>query len=564
MRKRASAIAFLAWGGVLLIALVLASCSNSPVTHTVSFDPQNGDEIFTITVQDGMAADKPEDPERDGYIFQGWHTDPNNHADETVYDFSSPVASDITLYAGWEEEYTPPPTYTVSFNANGGTEIPDQRVTSGSTAEKPADPIRGGYSFAGWYSDEGLQTEYLFTEPMASSITLHAKWIALYTVTFTYDSSKYSNSNITMPSDSTMTKEEGTALSALKPDDPVYAAGNKIYVFTGWYENGAEKPFAFEGNLDRDLTLYAEWSESYIENGTYYVHDAEGLLAWSVAAESNTRLNCNILEDITMPEGHEWPQIGVYSSDFTGTIDANGHTVSGLAVNNDCAGFVGYLGRGGVIKDLILKDASITSSYSRNSYAGGFAGQSYGTIIGCSFIGGSVSAASGGDEPVSYAYAGGIVGSNIKYSSMDTHGKILGCYVSDAKISAAAEGIIDGSSYSGGIVGCNEFENDNTDYSVIACYSINTQLSAETGNGYIAGENNGNITACYFNETGLGIGSGTKLTGATKVEGSVTWETAMNDMNTELEKQNAEFRFADNNTEAKDSIPLIIEKATLP
>ena len=265
-----------------------------------------------------------------------------------------------------------------------------------------------------------------------------------------------------------------------------------------------------------------------------------------------------------MPEGHEWPQIGVYSSDFTGTIDANGHTVSGLAVNNDCAGFVGYLGRGGVIKDLILKDASITSSYSRNSYAGGFAGQSYGTIIGCSFIGGSVSAASGGDEPVSYAYAGGIVGSNIKYSSMDTHGKILGCYVSDAKISAAAEGIIDGSSYSGGIVGCNEFENDNTDYSVIACYSINTQLSAETGNGYIAGENNGNITACYFNETGLGIGSGTKLTGATKVEGSVTWETAMNDMNTELEKQNAEFRFADNNTEAKDSIPLIIEKATLP
>ena len=198
MRKRASAIAFLAWGGVLLIALVLASCSNSPVTHTVSFDPQNGDEIFTITVQDGMAADKPEDPERDGYIFQGWHTDPNNHADETVYDFSSPVASDITLYAGWEEEYTPPPTYTVSFNANGGTEIPDQRVTSGSTAEKPADPIRGGYSFAGWYSDEGLQTEYLFTEPMASSITLHAKWIALYTVTFTYDSSKYSNSNITI------------------------------------------------------------------------------------------------------------------------------------------------------------------------------------------------------------------------------------------------------------------------------------------------------------------------------------------------------------------------------
>lgn len=67
-------------------------------------------------------------------------------------------------------------SYTVTFVTNGGSAISNQTVTSGAKATKPSDPTKEGYTFAGWYTDAELTTEYDFTKNVTGNITLYAKW----------------------------------------------------------------------------------------------------------------------------------------------------------------------------------------------------------------------------------------------------------------------------------------------------------------------------------------------------------------------------------------------------
>lgn len=66
--------------------------------------------------------------------------------------------------------------YTVSFESNGGERIESQTVTKNSTVKEPAEPIREGYTFAGWYIDPALEKPYDFTQKVIKSFTLYAAW----------------------------------------------------------------------------------------------------------------------------------------------------------------------------------------------------------------------------------------------------------------------------------------------------------------------------------------------------------------------------------------------------
>jgi uncharacterized repeat protein (TIGR02543 family) len=66
---------------------------------------------------------------------------------------------------------------TITFNTNGGTAITAITAQPGSAITAPADPTRSGYTFAGWFSNEGLTTAYTIPSTIPSaSITLYAKW----------------------------------------------------------------------------------------------------------------------------------------------------------------------------------------------------------------------------------------------------------------------------------------------------------------------------------------------------------------------------------------------------
>lgn len=67
--------------------------------------------------------------------------------------------------------------YTVKFNSNGGSAVASQTVKKNGLSKKPADPVRTGYVFDGWYTDNGtFKNKFKFSTHITKNITLYAKW----------------------------------------------------------------------------------------------------------------------------------------------------------------------------------------------------------------------------------------------------------------------------------------------------------------------------------------------------------------------------------------------------
>ena len=64
-------------------------------------------------------------------------------------------------------------TYTVTFDAKGGSTVPNQTVEDNNLATRPTAPTKALNDFDGWYIGEAL---YDFNTPVTSNITLEAKW----------------------------------------------------------------------------------------------------------------------------------------------------------------------------------------------------------------------------------------------------------------------------------------------------------------------------------------------------------------------------------------------------
>ena len=117
--------------------------------------------VKTVPVLSGDTVSAPADPVKEGYVFQGWYNG------DTKFNASSPVTESGTYTAKWEIE-----TYTVTFDANGGSEVESQQVAYGGSATEPT-TIKEGYAFAGWYLNGEL---YDFTASVTENIVLTAKW----------------------------------------------------------------------------------------------------------------------------------------------------------------------------------------------------------------------------------------------------------------------------------------------------------------------------------------------------------------------------------------------------
>ena len=137
-------------------------------SYTVAFDANGGSAVASQTVKYGAKATQPANPTRTGYTFQGWYTAKDGGA---RYDFNQTVTGNVTLYAHWTAN-----TYTVSFDANGGSSVAAQKVKYGSRATKPADPTRTGYTFQGWYTAKDGGARYDFNQTVTGDVTLHAHW----------------------------------------------------------------------------------------------------------------------------------------------------------------------------------------------------------------------------------------------------------------------------------------------------------------------------------------------------------------------------------------------------
>ena len=203
--------------------------SSKPVTFkltltdgcTVTFDTDGGSAVESQTVASGRKAVRPADPVRTGYTFAGWYLDGE------VYDFDTPVTTDLTLTAHWTANQ-----YTITFDTAGGSEIAPITQDYGTPITAPADPTRNGYTFVGW-------SPALPAAMPAENMTVTAQWtVNQYTITF-----DTAGGSAIAP----ITQDYGTPITA--PADPT----RNGYTFVGW---SPALPAAMPAE---NMTVTAQW-----------------------------------------------------------------------------------------------------------------------------------------------------------------------------------------------------------------------------------------------------------------------------------------------------------------
>ena len=317
---------------------------------------------------------------------------------------------------------------------------------------------------------------------------------------------------------------------------------------TDW-QAGGEYTYTVSLAAAKDLGYTIE------SNGSYTVYNADGLL--NVAELVNggkTDINITLTADIDLT-GKDWTPIGTdYDNSYKGTFDGGGHTITGLTftTNDEYVGLFGWLNRAGTVKNVVMEGVQITSHQIYGGSIGGVVGYSWGTIENCS-VSGSVSGT---------VYVGGVVGAQIG-------GSITGCS-SSATVKGTVDvgGVAGQTNSSATLTACyatgnvtieiNPAKNIaggslvgmNAGSSLLACYATGnvTSTGSSTGKVHIGGflgNNYTTVTACYWkNNHEQGIGYNRESTGATKVDGSVvTWQKAVDAMNTALQNAGSEWRY---------------------
>ena len=115
------------------------------------------------------------------------YLNPSNPADRAVIEggtfrgniYASPYCTGMVVVTGGTFDPGQPngiTLYTVTFNSNGGSDVPEQ-IRANAAATKP-DSRKAGYTLVGWYTDEACTAAYDFTQPVTDSVTLYAKWEA--------------------------------------------------------------------------------------------------------------------------------------------------------------------------------------------------------------------------------------------------------------------------------------------------------------------------------------------------------------------------------------------------
>ena len=339
---------------------------------------------------------------------------------------------------------------------------------------------------------------------------------------------------------------------------PQSVAAGKIFI-TCTFTNG--KTFVYKmknatdwqagGEYTYTVSLTAAKDPGYtIEgNGSYTVTSADGLMhVADLVNGGKTDINITLDKNIDLT-GKGWTPIGTsFDNSYKGTFDGGGHTITGLAVttNDQFVGLFGYLNRAGTVKNVVMEGVLITSNHMFGC-TGGVVGYSWGTIENCS-VSGSVSGTDCVGGVVGSQKAGSIIGCSTSATVKGTHyvggvagekwGSMTACYATgNVTLEIASQK----NNFGGGVVGLNGGSR------VLACYATGnvTSTGSSTGNVHIGGlfgDSYTTVTACYWkNNQERGYKTAPE---STKVDGTyVTWQKAVDAMNTALQNAGSEWRY---------------------
>ena len=228
----------------------------TPVTYTVSFNANGGTGTMTSdNVNHGSNYTiKANTFTRAGHTFTGWRTAATGGTAHAAGAAINNVTGNITLFAQWT-----PITYTVSFNANGGTgTMTSDNVNHGSNYTIKANAFtRAGHTFTGWRTAATGGTAHAAgaaINNVTGNITLFAQWTPItYTVTFNANggTGTMTVDNVNHGSNYTIKANTFTRVD---------------HTFTGWSTAAsggtAHAAGATINNVAGNITLFAQWTAS--------------------------------------------------------------------------------------------------------------------------------------------------------------------------------------------------------------------------------------------------------------------------------------------------------------
>ena len=255
--RKLDLIGILALFTSVLLMFNFASCKTeveSTTYYTVTFDADGGSEVSSQKIESGKTATSP-DSTKTGYYLSGWYNG------ETVFDFRTPITSDLTLRAKWTAY-----KYTIVFDKNGGTG--DDMQSLSCTYDKEVALTMNSYTapagkvFVGWALSKDATTPVYsngeiiknLTSKNGAVITLYALYDTGYSV---YYADGLTYEDITVPADSTK-YSAGSTVTVLFD-----GIGKRLgYNFVGWsdgentYTSGGTTTFQMG---TRNVTLTALW-----------------------------------------------------------------------------------------------------------------------------------------------------------------------------------------------------------------------------------------------------------------------------------------------------------------
>lgn len=171
------------------------------------------------------------------------------------------------------------PSYDVSFESNGGSAVQAYTVKSGSYIQAPADPVKNGQLFAGWYKDSQLTAPWSFdTDKVKGNVALYAKWKNELVVEV----------HVTGYGDVLYKGSDGLAVlpwpvEGFKPGDTVVleAVPQKKNSFISWVGDAAGNSQTITLTMDKKKEITALFTS---ENKILLDEDFEGVAAGAVPA----------------------------------------------------------------------------------------------------------------------------------------------------------------------------------------------------------------------------------------------------------------------------------------
>lgn len=285
-----------------------------------------------------------------------------------------------------------------------------------------------------------------------------------------------------------------------------------------------------EAKLSLALKLRGGFSIKTVDDLYAFADSVNNKGTYNLQAELDADIVVNTLEfdkdgGIVVKDYREWVPVGTSEHPYTGNFDGNGHTISGLYVNDGSKGYVGLFGfiSGASVQNVGLVDSYICGG----SYVGGIAGFSSGGTISNSFNTGFVKATRGSDAGgvvggvrngmVSDAYNTGVV------NGQDLVGGVVGWSFGSSVYNSYNAGTVTGSSdYVGGVVGSN-----GSGSAVRNVYNAGTVNGGSDVGGVVGESFEGTVSNAYYNKGAFpGNAIGFSMGTVENVEGKTAAEFA--------------------------------------